>query len=267
MKKLLLLLFLIPLVSFGQMTITNHVQDDFFGGKLDYKTYMPKVKSTKWLVFLPGTGELGNNDGTLLYLLDKYGYMKLAANGYEFPFNILAIQPSTSYSSVSKALLPWVNEEFKPSAIILIGISLGAIATNDLLGKDRYHLIKAVVPLSGKASSLTSIPKMVSVPGYAWHGMDDVTVKYSEAMAFYNAYNKYQTDNNLPGGFFIKSVPGVAHSGWDQAMSVTPGEDDILQFILQKFGPEPQEAPCICTQQSDTVRIKIIVDKPYLIQN
>lgn len=262
MKKLLLIILLIPAICSAQMTITEHVQEDFFGGKLDYKVYRSKTPSTKWLVFLPGTTELGANDGTQLWELDKFGYMKWAKNGHEFPFNIVAIQPAYSFSSISKALLPWVEMEFKPSGIILIGISLGAIAANDMLAKDKYHLIKAIVPLSGKVSSLSSIPLMVSVPGYAWHGMLDTKVNYNSAMQFYNAYNKYQIDNGKPGRFIIESVPGVTHTGWDQAMSIEPGKDKILQFIIEQFGPEPIETPIF----SDTVRLKIITDRPYVIE-
>lgn len=223
------------------MTIIEHPQADFFGGKLDYKTYWSNNKSTKLLAFFPGTLELGIGDGTQLWELDKFGYMKAATAGYEFPFNMIALQPSGSFSGLSKSVLPWLEMEFKPSAIILIGISLGAIAINDMLAKDKYGLIKAVVPLSGKASSLSNIPFMRSVNGYAWHGELDTKVSYGSAMQFYNGYNRYQEENNKPGRFIIESVPGVAHSGWDQAMSVTPGKDQILQFIIKEFGPEPTE--------------------------
>ncbi len=221
------------------MIIIEHKQEDFFGAHLDYKTYWSTIPSSHLLCFLPGITELGVGDGTQEWELDKFGFPRLAENGFDFPFNIIACQPSGSYSGFSKFALPWLQMEFKPSKIILIGISLGAIACCDLLTKDKYGLISAVVSLSGKASDITAAPRMVSVPGYAWHGDADTTVKFSTAMAFYNAYNQYNTDNNLPGHFTIKVIPGGGHGGWDQAMSITPGQDDIYQFILKQFGSEP----------------------------
>jgi len=217
------------------MTITEYPQGDFFGGHLDYITFTPKVKSSKVLVFHPGTQEMGVGDGSQLYELYKYGYPKLAKAGYEFPFNIVAIQPNTSYSSVSKCLLPWIQMEFKPSAIIPIGISLGAISCCDLLAKDRYGLITGVVSLSGKGNPL-SVPNMRAVPGYAYHGDQDTTVSYSEALKFYNTYNSYFSGK---GGFKLNIAAGVGHSGWDNVMSVTSGQDDLLQWIIQQFGSEP----------------------------
>lgn len=221
------------------MIITEHPQADFFGAHLDYKTYWSNNPSSHLVCFFPGTEELGAGDGKQLDELDKFGFMRLAKAGFEFPFNIVAVQPSGSYSGFSKMGMPWLKMQFNPSEIINLGLSLGAIAAIDLLAHDTYNLVKAVVSLSGKASTPANIPIMKSIQGYAFHGMLDTTVNYAQAMSFYNGYNKFQDDNKLGGHFIINSVPGLKHGGWDAAMSVTPGQDDIYQFILKQFGPEP----------------------------
>lgn len=219
------------------MLIQEHVGHDYFGGSVNVKTYEPVVKSSKVLLFLPGTGECGPADGSGIKKLDKYGFPKLAVQGAELPFNIVAVQPPTaSYSSLSKAILPWVQMEFNPSAIIVIGISLGAIAANELLSKDRFSLIKGVVSLSGKAN-VASIPNMRATTNYAIHGDKDTTVAYSQAKSFYEAYNSQKLSEG--GSYKFVTISGLGHSGWDSMMDITPGKDDLYQWIIKTFGPEP----------------------------
>lgn len=220
-----------------QGTIEEHPQGDFFGGKIDYAVYRSPLNSTHWLIFLPGTGELSDGAGGNLAALYKYGFPRLVKAGYDLPFNMVMIQPQNSYTGPNKIILPWVQMTFNPSKIIVSGISLGAIASLDVMTKDSYKLIAGVVSLSGKPSSgSNAVVNMVSVPGYCYHGKNDTQVSYSIAMNFFNAYNKAHagTDN-----VFTMDIRDAGHSGWDEVMSVTPGKDQCYQWILNQFGQEP----------------------------
>lgn len=220
-----------------QGTIEEHPQGDFFGGKIDYAVYRSPLNSTHWLIFLPGTGELSDGAGGNLAALYKYGFPRLVKEGYDLPFNMVMIQPQNSYTGANKILLPWVQMTFKPSKIIISGISLGAIASLDVMTKDTYKLIAGVVSLSGKPSGgSNAVANMVSVPGYCYYGKNDTQVSYSVAMNFFNAYNKAHagTDN-----VFTMDIRDAGHSGWDEVMSVTPGKDQCYQWIISHFGNEP----------------------------
>lgn len=223
------------------MKITEYPQHDFFGNKLDMIRFESTQKSTKELLFLPGTTEMGIGDGSQLSELYKYGIPKFASQGHEYGYNITAIQPNAKYYGIHNAILPWMQMEHNPSAIIPIGISLGAIEVLDLLTADKYKLIKAVVSLSGKPSASKGIDevltRMEAVPGYAYHGTSDTVVVFDQAKKFYEAYNKkFNPDGTLPVGFVMDFRSGVGHSGWDDAMKVGGFLD---QWITDKFGDEP----------------------------
>lgn len=223
--------------SAQQGTIEEHPQGDFFGGKIDYAVYRSPLNSTHWLIFLPGTGELSDGAGGNIAALYKYGFPRLVKAGYDLPFNMVMIQPQNSYTGPNKIILPWVQMTFNPSKIIVSGISLGAIASLDVMTKDSYKLITGVVSLSGKPSGgSNAVANMVSVPGYCYHGKNDTQVSYSVAMNFFNAYNKAHagTDN-----VFTMDIRDAGHSGWDEVMSVTPGKDQCYQWIISHFGNEP----------------------------
>lgn len=222
-----------------QGTIEEHPQDKFFAGKLDYSVYRSPNNSTHWLIFLVGKGEVGDCAGGNIQLLYKYGFPKLLKAGQDFDFNILMVQPcGQNYPDAFKStLIPWVIEEFKPSKIILSGISLGAICTLDMLIYDEYRHINAVVSLSGAPSASKGIDDAVSrmryVPGYAYHGTQDTTVPYSKAIKFYNVYNTLNagTDN-----IFTLDIQNTGHNGWDSVMAYN---GKLHQWITAQFGPEP----------------------------
>lgn len=217
--------------------IQEFPQGDFFGSKIDYIVYRSPIPSTHWLIFLPGTGELSDGVGGNLAALYKYGFPRLIKVGYDLPFNMVMIQPQNSYTGANKIFLPWVQMTFKPSKIIVIGISLGAIASLDVMTKDTYKLIAGIVSLSGKPSGgINAIPNMVSVPGYCYHGNLDTQVSYSVAMNFFNAYNKAHAGTE---NVFTMDIRNIGHSGWDEVMSITPGKDQCYQWILSQLGPEP----------------------------
>lgn len=213
------------------------VQRDFFGGHLDCIRYESLVKSTHELVFHPGTDELGIGDGSQLFELDKYGFPGMAKNGFEFGFNITCIQPVKTYSGSNKIILPWVSMEFKPSAVITLGISLGAIACLDQLTNDKYSVIKGVVSLSGKPSASNGIADAVArmrhVPGYAYHGMKDTRVDFNQAKKFYQEYNAAMTNPNT--GFITDYNANQAHGGWDEVMREG---GPLIKWINSLFGNE-----------------------------
>jgi len=126
MKKLILFLLLIPVLCFGQGTITEVVQGKALDHKLDYVEYRSPKKTDHWLIFYQGTGEMGSGDGLNLPLVYKYGFGKLIKQGYDYDFNILFVQPK-AYYNFKDWVLTWANQKYHPSKIIICGLSLGAI--------------------------------------------------------------------------------------------------------------------------------------------
>jgi predicted esterase len=230
-------------ISFGQMgTITERPQTQFFGSKIDCSYYKSPKETSHLLVFLVGKGEVSDCAGGNIQALYKYGFPKLVKQNLDFDFNILMIQPcGASYPvTFQKALLPWINEEYHPSKIILSGISLGAICLLDMLTCDQYGHIDGVVSLSGAPSASKGIDEALSrmrfVPGYAVHGTADNIVSYSKQKKFIEAYNFKNA--GTPNVFVFDEIIGAGHTAdvWNNAMSYG---SPLHKWIITQFGPEP----------------------------
>jgi hypothetical protein len=234
MKKLILLLLIIPFASSGQLkgTLTECVQCDTQGGKLDYAVYISNVKTDHWVIFAPGTGEMGDGAGGKLPSLYKYGYPRLVKSGIDLPFNMLMIQP-VGYDGWKKNQLGWFKLKFNPSKTILMGLSLGAICVLDQMTNDPFNIISGIVSLSGKPSGGSdAVPRMVSVPGYCFYGSNDTQVSYSTGIKFFNAYNSAHTGTQ---NVFFMDVQPVGHCCWDSVMTM---DGKLMSWIQVQFGPE-----------------------------
>jgi predicted peptidase len=213
------------------MIITDHIQENAFGYKINYKLYTPVGGSNNVLLFLPGSGELGPADGSLLYLVEKHGFPKHAKNGFDFPFIIVVPQVATSYSTMKKFILPWIKVKFNAAKIIGTGLSLGAMALYELMLMDEYKHLDAIAPVCGKmAASLA--PGCVDVPGWAFHGDRDTRVPYENDRAFIEAYNTSHVNKIM-----LRTYEGAGHDIWDFAYSITNVYDNpnLYQWILERF--------------------------------
>lgn len=221
-----------PALCFGQLkgTITEYQQADFFGGKLDYVVYRAPVKTDHWMAFFPGTGEMGSGDGLTIYKVYKHSFPFYIKQGIDYNFNIIIVQPSAYWATRGK-ILPWIYEEFKPSKLIVVGLSLGGNELWDyLMQGDRYKKITAGVSLSGRPGGGASVvPKMVTIPMYIYHGSKDTQVPYTAAIKAFDAYSA------LHPGLVTMDIQPVVHIGWTEVSSYGGA---LHKWIVQQFGPE-----------------------------
>jgi predicted peptidase len=229
------------------MKITDHIQDNAMGNSTTYKLFEPIVPSKNYLIFLHGKGEVGPADGSNLSAVSKLGYTKHATSGFEFPFNIIAPQAVTSFNLIKKFFPGFVKMKYKADTIIVTGLSMGGIGTFDMKFYDDLNLVYAIAPVCGghPSSNASKFPEM---PGWAFHGENDTIVRYTQSKNFVDAYNNTHTSE-----FKYTLYPGVGHNAWDKAYSVTPGQDELLQWIIQKFNEAPKPVVDL-----DTFKAKVI---------
>jgi predicted peptidase len=210
------------------MKITDHVQENAFGYKVNYRMYVPENGSKNFMIFLHGIGERGAVDGSQLNLLEKnVGYPKFAGQGREFPFNIIAPQVPTggSYSLYKKFLVPYVKLKYGAEKIIVTGLSMGGIATYEIVLMDDMGLIDAIAPICGRisASLAANYPEL---DVWAWHGDKDTTVPLKYDQYFVDAYNATHTKQ-----IKLTVLPGVGHDAWTPAYN----SPELYQWFLERF--------------------------------
>lgn len=216
------------------MKITSHIQENAFGYLVNYKMYTSDTPNKNYLIFLHGKGELGPADGSQLNKVEIHGYPKHAKNGFEFPFNIIAVQAEKGYATIRRFLPAYIKLKYNADVIIVTGLSLGGFGTFDMKFYDYLDLVYAIAPVCGGAS--TSIAESYpEVKGWAFHGEKDSTVRYTQSKNFVDAYNKTHT-NQIKYTLY----ENVSHNAWDKAYSVTPGQDELLQWFIQMFAEAPK---------------------------
>lgn len=211
-----------------------HINEQAFGQPVTYKLYKASVPSNYYLIFLHGTGEKGPLDGSLIDLVDKLGYPKYAKAGFEFPFNLVVPQSAGEHRNLMKFFPAYIKLKYNAQAIAVTGLSMGGYNTYDAKLYDNMDIICAIAPVCG-AGRLTEVAKYPNINAWHFHGDKDPTVSYKTAKAFIDAFN---TANDGPDIRFTL-YPGVAHNAWDKAYSVTPGQDELLQWIIKQFDSTP----------------------------
>jgi predicted esterase len=233
MKKLLTIILLIPSLCFPQgMKYEDHIEENAFGYTVTYRHYKPAVPSDKYVIAFHGSGEVGPIDGSLLYLVERHGLPQIAKN-YSFDFNIIAFQVASSYSNLKKFVVPYVKCRFNAKKIVVTGLSLGGIASYEIMMSDTaFNYIDGVAAVCGKASTTSALllNKKDHTKIISFHGDQDITVKYIEDKNFVTAYNK---SHLVPIDFI--TYYGIGHAIWDKAYSIKPGEDQLIQFIYKVF--------------------------------
>lgn len=243
------------------MTI-NPVKTTNIGGRnFATREYMAAVKSDNWLIHSVGIGELGNPDGSQFSLLEKIGYPKQAIAGFDFNFNIFALQLPQNFDfwAVQSTLATYVKETYKAAKLGMTGYSLAGRGCWTCLQGDSKGYFDFIAPIAGYYdSSQGPVCSLRSIPIYAWHGDKDTTMMYAydrDNIAAYNACTGRPTqiiDGVKQPCAYLKTLAGVTHNSWDTAYDVTPGKDSLLQWINQQFGPAPIPQPTIRVNGVDT---------------
>lgn len=216
------------------MKITDFIQENAFGHLVNFKLYEPGTPSKNYLIFLHGIGECGPTDGSQLGLVERHGYPKHAKAGFEFPFNIVAPQVASSYSSLRKFMPAYVKLRFNAEVIIVTGLSMGGFGTFDMRYFDELNLIHAIAPVCGGANAVWGAD-YPETPGWVFHGDADTTVRYQRSLGFVNVYNDCHETQMA-----YTLYPGVGHDAWTKAYSVAPDQDELLQWIITEFHAAPK---------------------------
>jgi len=205
-----------------------------FGMKFNYIHFAPKEPCDFGVVFLHGIGERGPIDGSKLELVLKNGYPRHAAAGFEFPFHLLVPQCASSYNQIKYFMPAYAKLWHKLRVVYVMGLSMGGFGAFDTVYYDKFRLVDGVVPICGGMDSklAASFPEM---PGWAFHGDADKTVPYSKSKSFVDAYN---STHDTEWGYTL--YPGVGHNSWEKACSVTPGQDQLLEWLKQQFKEAPK---------------------------
>lgn len=214
------------------MKISDYVKENMFGYEVTYRLYEPQNGSNNYLICLHGIGEKGPSDGSELNEVEAHGYPKLAKEGLDFPFNIVAVQTDvTGYYTERKCLVPYIKLKYKANKIIVTGLSMGGIGTYEMVLSDQLRLIDAIAPVCGKLP-VTFAASYPEIDIWAFHGDKDTTVTLQSDKAFIDTYNKTHKKQAK-----LRVYEGVGHNAWDYAYNPTNKYDtpNLYQWLLERF--------------------------------
>ncbi len=198
---------------------------------LQYYLYYPEgyysneTKEFGLLLFLHGGGE----SGEALIELKKHGPPKMMAEGYPFPFLVLA--PQNPYEKrwwdvrAVKQLLDTIVEENRvdPKRIYLTGLSRGGSAAWELAVQypDKFAALAVVCGMTPVPYAHWLNKKM---PIWVFHGVEDEVISVSESDAMVKKlkamgrkvrYTRYE---------------GVGHSSWTKAYKT----DELYEWMNEQ---------------------------------
>lgn len=208
------------------MIITTHIQESAFNILVNYKMYRPAMPSKNFLLCFHGIGEIGPADGSTINKVEIHGYPKHAKNGFEFPFNLIAVQAQSSYTNIRKNFPGYIKLKYGAESVGATGLSMGGFCTFDIPVHDSAKVVDFIAPVCGGISVLQA-PGYPEIPGWAFHGDKDTTVNFRKSKDFVDKYNE---THQMEMKYTL--YPGVAHNAWDKAYA-TDGE--LLQWIIGQF--------------------------------
>lgn len=190
--------------------------------------YMADQPTNFWVPFLHGVGEVGPLDGSMQHKIETHGYPKHIKNGLSLPFNVYAVQsPVQNHNAICKVLVPHLMMQYGAEDIVVTGLSMGGYGTWNMLWRDHYKKLKAIVPVCG-ASNFSNYQDANNIPVLAVHGDKDTKVYYSRGKKTVDLLNEAH-----PGQAELITLPGVGHNAWDQAYDVNhPVGQRVLDFIM-----------------------------------
>lgn len=256
-RALLLPLFLIPCLCYGQMKIEAHRQEVFKGVKLNYKVYYAPVPTNNWVLFLHGSGEGGPADGSMLDNVETNGLARYALTN-TYSFNILAPQALklpgdviSRYESIRSVIVDLVKERYHADKIIITGLSQGGMEAVDWGFRDKKGYVNGVLVMCGKPSYAPDIPRsnVNGVVDIAWtkyrdipfmgvHGTRDRApngVNYSDGEKVYKALLANPSRKSKTRWIQIKD--GDHASSWVRGYNPKdPVGKQVFAFISEVFG-------------------------------
>lgn len=249
------------------MKITNVIKEPVFNGTVTARLYQPLKPSNNWVIWLHGKGETGPDTGEELDDVEKLpGFPKFAKAGFEYPFNIYAVQTEANYNFEKVSLPTFIALKKNAANVVVAGISLGGIAALESLldFNDIGEQIKGVLNCCGTID-VAKTNRVRSVPILWWHGDRDTTVRYSDA----GPLNPNGIRGALEASNALKAqgkpvefitLPGVDHNAWDKAFT-TAADDKSLAFVNGIFAanePKPAVEVTIDHSQHNLAIDKII---------
>ncbi|MEN6357823.1 MAG: dienelactone hydrolase family protein [Armatimonadota bacterium] len=197
--------------------------------QLKYSIYLPQgydeEKNKLWplVFFLHGAGERGDD-------LEKpkvHGPLKLAAQGRQFPFIILApLCPEDSWwnNEIDKVidLLDDIESNYNvdKSRIYLTGISMGGYGTWGLAARIPERLA-AIAPICGGGNPANA-PLIKDIPMWVFHGDADPTVPLEKSQEMVDAVR------SAGGSPKFTIYPSVEHDCW----TATYESDEFWKWLL-----------------------------------
>ena len=230
-----LLIYLILIQSCAsQQNLVEGKQGVQLSGQLQYYLYYPDAYFSNekqdfgLLLFLHGGGESGQE----LNELKKNGPPKMMAEGYPFPFLVLA--PQNPYEKqwwdvrAVNALLDSIvdNNGVDKNRIYLTGLSRGGSAAWEM-AVQYPHKFAALAVVCGMAPSPYAHWLNKDMPIWVFHGVEDEVIPVSESdimvkrlreMNFNVQYTRYE---------------GVGHNSWSRAYA----NDELYQWMNKQKKP------------------------------
>ena len=206
-------------------------------GEMQYLSYVPKDYNGKdgkrWpiMLFLHGAGERGTN----VQRVAIHGPPKLAKQGKEFPFIIIAPQCPEGERWQNDALLKLLDHVVHDYAVdtnrvYLTGLSMGGFGTWKL-GVAHPEMFAAIVPICGGGETIDMLlagrergTALKSLPVWAFHGAKDPVVSLEESERMVNALKK------LGGKEVTLTVyPEAQHDSWTE----TYNNPELYEWLLK----------------------------------
>ena len=195
---------------------------------LPYVVYTPKnydgSKKAPLLVFLHGAGERGTD----LQAVSRYGFLKQAENGKDFPFIIAAPQcPQGQYwGNYLESLNIFLDELIKNYAvdenrIYLTGLSMGGTGTWLWLMANPERFA-AAAPVCGSGVYWYAC-NVAHKPIWMFHGGRDTVVLLEEST---NMYRNLIASGGKPN---LTIYETVGHDAWNNAYS-----DELVEWLMKQ---------------------------------
>ncbi len=198
---------------------------------LDSIVYLPKDygkdPEKKWplVLFLHGAGERGED----VNRVEAHGLPKLAAQGQEFEFIIIAPQCPTGkfWPCMCDSLMAILKHAEKnyavdSSRVYLTGLSMGGYGSWALASTYPEHFA-AVIPICGGGIPYLA-PQFKNLPVWAFHGELDNVVPVNNSKMMVDAIN------NAGGNAKLTIYPDKWHDSW----TVTYDNPEVYRWMLEQ---------------------------------
>lgn len=261
-KKILNLLILIILITTTTMAQTQFSENLYVsqkGDTLPYQQLQPPTieTNTKYplVLFLHGAGERGNcNKAQLQHGANMFTnpvnqeryptfalFPQCPTNAYWAPINTNGIKdenffpynaPITPILQAVKELLDTFieNNPIDPNRIYIMGLSMGAMGTFDMVC--RYpHLFTAAIPICGGVNTQRLQDIETTTAFRIYHGDADPVVPVQFSRDAYTTLKAKGADVQ-----YIE-FPGVDHNSWTPAFN----KDDFMEWLFMERGVKGEE--------------------------